>query len=103
VNVTVVWATPLVQDIVEIELPAGATIADAVAQSGLVLQYGADLATLGFAIFGRRAAASALLADGDRVELTRPLEADPRVVRAARASANPRAKAIRHAKRPRPR
>ena len=102
-NVTVVWATPRAQDIVEMELPEGATIADAVAQSGLVLQYGADLATLGFAIFGRRAVASALLADGDRVELTRPLEADPKVVRATRASANPIAKARRHVKRPRPR
>jgi putative ubiquitin-RnfH superfamily antitoxin RatB of RatAB toxin-antitoxin module len=103
VNVTVVWATPLVQDIVDVELPAGATIADAVAQSGLVTQYGVDPATLGFAIFGRRAGASALLADGDRVELTRPLEADPKTVRATRASANPLAKSTRSAKRPHPR
>ena len=102
-KVTVIWATPLVQDIVDVELPAGATIADAVARSGLVVRYGLDPATLGFAIFGRRAAASASLADGDRVELTRPLEADPKTVRATRASANPLAKAIRAAKRPRPR
>jgi hypothetical protein len=103
VNVTVVWATPRVQDIVDVELPAGATIADAVGESGFVAQYGADPATLGFAIFGRRAAASALLADGDRVELTRPLAADPRTVRATRVSATPLAKTIRSPKRPRPR
>lgn len=102
-NVTVVLTTPRVQDIVDVELPAGATIADAVGQSGLVAQYGVDPATLGFAIFGRRAAASALLADGDRVELTRPLAADPKTVRATRASATPLAKAIHSTKRPRPR
>ena len=102
-NVTVVWATPRVQDIVDVELPAGATIADAVAQSGLVAQYGADPATLGFAIFGRRAAASALLADGDRVELARPLESDPKTLRATRANATPPAKAKHSKKHARPR
>ena len=102
-NVTVVWATARVQDIVDVELPAGATIADAVEQSGLVAQHGVDPATLGFAIFGRRAAASALLADGDRVELTRPLAADPKTMRATRASATPLARAIRPTKRPLPR
>jgi putative ubiquitin-RnfH superfamily antitoxin RatB of RatAB toxin-antitoxin module len=44
-----------------------------------------------------------LLADGDRVELTRPLAADPRTVRATRVSATPLAKTIRSPKRPRPR
>jgi len=102
VNVTVVWATSSVQDSVEVELPCGATIGEAVTRSGLVLQYGLDPAVLAFAVFGRRKPAGATLADGDRVELTRPLPADPNAVRARRARDKPLARAARRAKRPRP-
>jgi uncharacterized protein len=84
-NVTVVWATPDVQDIVPVELPAGATVAEAVARSRIIERYGLDAAQLGFAVFGRRAAAEATLADGDRVEITRPLQADPKESRRRRA------------------
>ena len=97
--VTVVFATPRVQDLVQVELPAGATVADAVTWSGLIAQYALDPAALGFAIFGRRAAAGTLLADGDRVELTRPLEADPKTARATRARATPLAAPARRIKR----
>ena len=88
-KVTVVWATPRIQDIVSVELPEGATVADAVAQSGFVIRYGLDSTALGFAIFGRRASANAPLADGNRVELTRPLRADPKAARARRAREQP--------------
>ena len=98
-NVTVVWANALIQDIVEVELPMGATIADAVARSGLIAQYGVESAALGYAIFGRRARADARLADGDRVELTRSLEADPKVARSRRARTKPLAKPARLARR----
>ena len=101
-NVTVVWATPSIQDVVEVDLPAGATVADAVARSGLVEQYRLDPTVLGFAIFGRRVRADAGLAEGDRVELTRPLEADPKVARLRRARAKPLAKLAPRVKRPRP-
>lgn len=83
--VTVVWATPLVQDVVAVELAEGATIADAVGQSGLVVQYGLDPAMLGYALFGVRRVADAQLADGDRVDITRALAADPKAARARRA------------------
>ena len=101
-KITVVWATPAIQDLVEVEVPPGATIADTVARSGLIARYGLDAAPLGFAIFGRRAGADAPVRDGDRVELTRSLQADPKVVRARRARAEPLPKAPRRVKRPRP-
>jgi putative ubiquitin-RnfH superfamily antitoxin RatB of RatAB toxin-antitoxin module len=101
-KVTVVWATSQVQDIVEVELPAGSSVADAVAQSGLVAHHGVHRAAMGYAVFGRRTTEGALLADGDRVELTRPLEADPAAARAIRAQADRTGKATRPAKRPRP-
>jgi uncharacterized protein len=84
-NVTVVWATPDVQDIVPVALPAGATVADAVAQSRIIEHYALDAARLRFAVFGRRAAADAPLDEGDRVEITRPLEVDPKESRRRRA------------------
>jgi putative ubiquitin-RnfH superfamily antitoxin RatB of RatAB toxin-antitoxin module len=85
VKVTVVWATPHLQDVVTIELAPGATIADAVRCSGFIAQYALDPATLRFARHGARAAADASLADGDRVEITRPLLVDPKVARVRRA------------------
>ena len=89
--VMVIWATPRVQDVVTVELTQGATIADAVRRSGLIAQYGLDAATLRFARFGARAAAEARLADGDRVEITRVLLADPKAARAKRAHTTPAA------------
>jgi putative ubiquitin-RnfH superfamily antitoxin RatB of RatAB toxin-antitoxin module len=84
-KVAVVWATRSVQDIVELELPAEATVRDAVDRSGLVRQYGIDESAVEYAIHGRRCPATTPLAEGDRVELTRPLDVDPKRVRAARA------------------
>jgi uncharacterized protein len=101
VKVTVVWATPRVQDVVAVELATGATVGDAVDRSGLVAQYRVDPTALAFAIFGRRARADEALAEGDRVELTRPLVADPKAARATRALAEPLPKTPRRVKRPR--
>ena len=58
---------------------------------GFVAQYGIDTAQLGFAVYGRRASPETVLAEGDRIDLTRPLEVDPKAARIARA----RAKAVR--------
>lgn len=98
--VTVVFATSRVQDIVRVELPAGSTIADAVRLSGVDAHYGLDPSIHGFAIFGRRAKAETLLAEGDRIELTRPLEADPKTARAKRAQDDALAPPLRRGKRP---
>ena len=88
-KVTVVWATPTVHDVVPLELPDGATIAEALRQSGLVDAYGLDPGRLAYAVYGKRRGATAPLADGDRVEITRPLVADPKDARRRRARAAP--------------
>ena len=82
-------------------LNADATVADAVTRSGLVVRYELDLARLGVAIFGRRATWQTRVADGDRVELTRPLTADPKEVRRLRAKASPLGKTTPKTKRAR--
>ena len=89
IDVTVAYAAPGVETLVRIELPVGAVVADAIAASGILDRHELDPRTLGYAIFGRRAAASTLLVAGDRVELTRPLVADPKDARRRRAAHAP--------------
>jgi len=101
-KVSVVWATATLQDQVEVEVPAGATVGEAVDRSGLLVHYALDAARLGFAVFGRRASRAALVADGDRIELTRPLEIDPKAARIARARVTPLPKAAGRVKQHRP-
>ncbi|HEY9540781.1 MAG TPA: RnfH family protein [Luteimonas sp.] len=80
-RVQVIRGWPRRFEVVDLVLPAGATVADAVAASG----FGAE-GISGFAIHGERAVASTLLRDGDRVELLRPLEVDPKEARRRRAA-----------------
>jgi putative ubiquitin-RnfH superfamily antitoxin RatB of RatAB toxin-antitoxin module len=46
---------------------------------------GVDIAHAAVGVFGRLAALSQLLNDGDRVEIYRPLAADPKIARRERA------------------
>jgi len=99
VIVTVVFASADVQDIVPVEISPGATLADAVRASGLIAQYGLDAVALSFAVFGARTDGRTRLADGDRVEVLRPLLADPKAARARRARASPAGKPSRKGRR----
>ena len=81
VRVEVVLAWPRRFERVELQLPDGARVADAVAASGLPLD-----GITGFAVFGERVEADAPLRDGDRIELLRPLVADPKEARRRRAA-----------------
>jgi putative ubiquitin-RnfH superfamily antitoxin RatB of RatAB toxin-antitoxin module len=96
-KVEVAYAGPEGEALATVELELGATLADAVARSGLVARLNLDAGRLGYAIFGQRASRATPLNDGDRVELTRPLTADPKDARRARAAENPLPRA-----RPRP-
>lgn len=80
-KVEVVYALPGHQQVVLLELEEGASALDAAQASGL----GAGCAAL--AIYGRRVAPETKLRDGDRVELLRPLAADPNEARRRRARA----------------
>ena len=87
-HVEVVFALAQAQTVVRLELPPGSTVADAVAEAGLRDALGPGAPCYG--IFGQRVAGDRALRDGDRVEIYRPLQADPRAVRRARAGVNPR-------------
>ncbi|MBS0318914.1 MAG: RnfH family protein [Proteobacteria bacterium] len=85
---TLAWAAPDREWHAAVELPAGATLADALAASG-ALEVLPEATALRYAIFGENAAADTPLRDGDRIELTRPLIADPKTVRRRRAAERP--------------
>lgn len=85
-RIEVVHAIPTRQVAVTVEVPHGATVRDAVMASGI--GEAAGLATLDLdrvGIWNRIATADTVLSDGDRVELHRPLTADPKEARRRRA------------------
>jgi uncharacterized protein len=87
-RVEVVYALPASHDAVTLELPAAATVRDALSASGVLERHpGIELLRIG--IFGRPVSADAPLADGDRVEIYRPLALDPKEARRARAKRAP--------------
>ena len=83
-RVVVAYAAPGVELVIPLELPEGASVQDAVTASRIAERAGGDVDTRMCAIFGRRVAAGTRLADGDRVEITRPLVCDPKTARRAR-------------------
>ena len=85
-KIEVVYARPDTVQAVNLNLPTGATLRDAVLASGL-LDAEADLEKKAFGVFGKRAPLDHRLADGDRVEIYRPLAMDPKEARRRRARA----------------
>jgi hypothetical protein len=86
IEVTVVYALPLRADSVGLRVPAGATVEEAIGRSGLLERFPEiDLARTRVGIYGRWVRLDAVLREGDRVEVYRPLAADPKEVRRRRA------------------
>jgi putative ubiquitin-RnfH superfamily antitoxin RatB of RatAB toxin-antitoxin module len=81
IYVEVVYALPQREASVRLRLPMGATVGEALESSGL-----ARLAGAKFGIFGKVVSADAMLRDGDRVEIYRPLTIDPKDARRRRAA-----------------
>lgn len=88
IRVDVAYALPDEQTIRNVSLPAGSTLADAVRASGVLDQHPQiDLGKAKVGIFGKLAKLDTVLRDGDRVEIYRPLIADPKEIRRKRAEA----------------
>jgi putative ubiquitin-RnfH superfamily antitoxin RatB of RatAB toxin-antitoxin module len=77
-RIEVVRARPERQETIALELEQGATVRMALRAAGMPLDQPVG-------IYGRRVALDARLADGDRVEIYRPLRAEPRDARRQRA------------------
>ena len=88
IAIEVAYALPERQRILALKVPVGTTMLDAAERSGIARVFGGlDLATAKMGIFGKAVADPRrhVLADGDRVEVYRPLTADPKEARKARA------------------
>ena len=87
INVEIVYALPDAQEIISLKLSQGATVKQAVEQSGMLEKYPEiDLAKNKLGIFAKLTKPDAILRDRDRVEIYRPLIADPKEVRKQRAA-----------------
>ncbi len=87
IKIDVVYALAQRQDLKSVRIPVGSTVRDAILASGLLEIYPEiDLAKNKLGIYAKLAKADAVLRDRDRVEIYRPLIADPKEVRKQRAA-----------------
>lgn len=85
-SVAVCYALPDVSFLVQLDVDAGTTMAQAIAASGVLTRFPEiDLARNKFGVFGKLKPADTVLRDGDRIEIYRPLQADPMESRRRRA------------------
>ena len=90
-KIGVALARPGFQEVVELELPEGSTVADAIAAADLPVRWpGVDPASLTAGIWSRECAVTTPLREGDRVELYRDMLADAKAQRRERARRSPR-------------
>lgn len=86
IAVEVAYAGPQGQFLLRVELPEGATTGDAIRASGIASRLpGVEIGERNVGIWSRVCGLSAALRDGDRVEIYRPLVADPKDTRRKRA------------------
>mgnify|MGYP001163447055 CR=1 FL=1 len=86
-TIEVVYALPTKQQLVSVRLAVGSTVRQAIEASGLLQKHPEiDLAKNKVGIFAKLSKLDATLRDHDRVEIYRPLLADPKEVRKQRAA-----------------
>ena len=87
ISLEVAYARPERQVILPLTAQAGITLRDAIVASGILEEFPEiDLEAVKVGIFGKAARMDAALRDGDRVEIYRPLIADPKEARKKRAA-----------------
>lgn len=92
IRVEVAYALPERQVIIPLTVRWGATVKEAVLKSGIVEMFPEiDLDRNKLGVFGKVSVADRILREGDRVEIYRPLMADPKELRKRRANAGTRA------------
>jgi len=86
-GVEVAYATEREQLILEVQVPGGSTVKDALARSGIEKHFPEiDLENAKVGIFGKLSKMDAVLTPGDRIEIYRKLIADPKEARKKRAA-----------------
>lgn len=96
IAVEVVYALADKQRLLQLTVPRGTTVREAALRSGMELHFpGLDLASAPLGIFGKAVAKpeQRVLEEGERVEIYRPLIADPKEARKQRAAKAAQSKA----------
>jgi uncharacterized protein len=93
--VRVTYALPERQVVVQLRVPPGTTAIEVVSRSGLLEQF-PEIATrpLVCAVYGQTVADTYEVRSGDRIEILRPLQVDPKASR-RQAAARARAKTLK--------
>ena len=90
IEVEVVYALADRQALIAVVIPSGATVGEAIDQSGIARKFPEhDLSACTLGIWGRLTDSEHTLQDGDRVEIYRPLLIDPREARRRRVANGP--------------
>jgi len=89
-KVSIVYATPSRQFWMLLDLPEGSQVRDLIDRSGVLNRFPEiDLERQKIGIFSKLTTLDAVLEDGDRVEIYRPITADPKLLKQkARAAAS---------------
>lgn len=86
INVEVAYALPTKQTIIDIAIKPGTTVEEAIEASNIKEQFPEiDLSATKVGIWSRVVKLRDTLIDGDRIEIYRPLIADPKEIRKRRA------------------
>lgn len=86
IRVEVVYALPLEQDVTRLTVSSGTTVGEAIARSGVTARHPEiALEKSRVAIYGCLVPFDSILRDQDRVDILRPLTADPKEARRTRA------------------
>ena len=86
IQVEVVYALPHKQRVLSVTVPAITTLEEIILRSGILQLYSdIDLRKNRIGIYSRMAKLSDHASDGDRIEIYRPLLADPKEMRRKRA------------------
>jgi hypothetical protein len=86
-GIEVAYATPGKQVIIEVEVDPEILVRDAVVLSGIDQHFPEiNLETCFLGVFGKAVADDYRLVEGDRIEIYRPLIADPKEIRRQRAA-----------------
>jgi hypothetical protein len=86
IKVEVIYALPREQILLNVQVPQGCTVEEAIKISGILEKYtDINLSTNKVGIFSKLSKLDAVVRDHDRIEIYRPLIADPKEVRRKRA------------------
>ena len=85
-SIELTYATAKRQVLLELTVAAGQTVGQVIEESGIYVEFpNQELETADVGVWGRSVERSRAVRDGDRIEIYRPLQMDPRDARRSRA------------------